>query len=272
MKGSRAAVRGSLAGLALAVGLSLSVQAAPCARDDPASRVTGDTQCIALRIFRAADAGVAPVLVVVIHGDIVGGGVAASHYPVAEAIARTQPDVVVAALLRPGYADGAGRASSGASHGHIDNYTALNVDEMAGAIAKLKAHHKARRSIVVGFSGGGAFAALLIGRHPGLLDDAVVIACPCDIKAWRATRPGRAWTRSESPIDYVERVPPATRVAVITGSADWLTPPWLAAEYAARLAARGVAARAEIVPGATHTSVFRHQTILQAVGALLAPP
>lgn len=260
------------AGSALALAISLPVHAAPCPRDDPATRVTGQAECIGFRIYRAADAGAAPVLVIVIHGDIVGGGVATSHYPVAEAIARTHADVVVAALLRPGYSDGAGRASTGASHGHIDNYSAINVDELAGAIAKLKAHHKARRGIVVGFSGGGAFAALLIGRHPGLLDDAVVIACPCDIKAWRATRPGRPWTRSESPIDYVDRVPVTTRVAVITGSADWLTPPWLAENYAARLAARGVAARAEIVPGATHTSVFRHQTILQAVGALLAPP
>ncbi len=269
MKSGRAMIRRSLAGLAAALALALPVLAAPCAREDPAARMTGRAECIAFRIYRAAHAGAAPALVVVIHGDIVGGGVAATHYPVAEAIARAQPGAVVAALLRPGYADGAGRASSGQSHGHLDNYTAANVDELAGAIAKLKTHHRARRSLVVGFSGGGAFAALLIGRHPGLLDDAVVIACPCDIKAWRTTRPGRPWTRSESPIDYVDRVPPATRVAVITGSADWLTPPWLAEDYAARLQARGVAARVEIVPGATHTGVFRHDSILRAVAALL---
>ena len=272
MTGNDAASRRILAGLMVALALVMPALAAPCPRDDPAARLTGRSACIAFRIFRAVDVGFAPVLVVVIHGDIVGGGVATTHYPVAEAIARTQSDVVVAAMLRPGYADGAGLASSGESHGHLDNYTATNVDELAGAIAKLKAHHKPRRSIVVGFSGGGALAALLIGRHPDLLDDAVVIACPCDVKAWRATRPGRPWTRSESPIDYVDSVPTTTRVAVITGSADWLTPPWLAQDYAARLIADGVAARVEIVPGATHTSVFRHPTILRAVGALLVAP
>ncbi|MBL8701699.1 MAG: prolyl oligopeptidase family serine peptidase [Alphaproteobacteria bacterium] len=248
-----------------------AAQAAPCIGDAP-TRVTGQRECLAVRMFRSAEISPAPALVVVVHGDINNSASAAAttHVPIAESLAADHRNLVVAALWRPGYHDGAGNASTGESHGHIDNYTAANVDEVAGAVAALKRRTNASRTIFVGFSGGGAFAALVIGRHPGLVDGAAVIACPCDLVAWRRNRNVRLWTRSESPSDYLARVPTTTRVVAIAGDRDTTTPAYLTRDYAERLAARGVPARAWIIPAGTHLSVFRRDIVSPVVGELLA--
>lgn len=248
-----------------------TARAAPCTDDTP-TRVTGQHECLVVRMFRSVEIAAAPALVVVVHGDIntSAAAPATTHVPIAESLAADHRNVVVAALWRPGYHDGAGNASTGDSHGHIDNYTAANVDAVAGAVAALKRRTGASRTIFVGFSGGGAFAALVIGRHPGLVDGAAVIACPCDLVAWRRNRNVRLWTRSESPGDYLDRVPPTTRVVAIAGDRDTTTPAYLTRDYAERLAARGVPARTWIIPGGTHLSVFKREIVSPVVGELLA--
>jgi alpha-beta hydrolase superfamily lysophospholipase len=251
---------------------AMSANAAPCQREDPAAAITGAGECIALRSYGAPAAGVAPTLVVVIHGDIVGGGPARSHFPVAEELARRSPGAVVVALLRPGYTDGAGRASTGDSLGHVDNYTAPVVDALAAAIARLRAIHGARRVALVGFSGGGAIAAIMLGRHPGIAEAGLIVACPCDIQGWRAERRGRKWTRSESPADYVARVPTTTRVIALVGEIDGTTPAWLTRDYAARLADAGVTARAELRPGLGHLGIFKPDIVAPLLAELLATP
>lgn len=246
--------------------------AAPCASEDPRARVTGGSECVALRSYASPDAGATPTLVVVIHGDIVGGGPANTHFPVAEELARRSRGVVVAALLRPGYTDGAGLSSTGDSLGHIDNYTATAVDALAGAIVKLRRAHAARRVVIVGFSGGGAIAGIMLGRHPGIAEAGLIVACPCDIQAWRAERKGRKWTRSESPSDYVARVPGTTRVIALVGEIDGTTPAWLTRDYAARLAAAGVSARAETRPGLGHLGIFKPDIVAPLLAELLSAP
>lgn len=248
-------------------------RAAPCVEETP-TRVTGDKECLAIRLFAAPERSARPALVVVIHGDINNGATApaTTHVPIAESLVGDHRDLVVAALWRPGYHDGAGNASSGESHRHIDNYTAANVDSVAGAIAGLKRRFAARRVVVVGFSGGGAFSALIIGRHPGLVDAAAVMACPCDLVAWRRNRGVKLWTRSESPSDYAARVPITTRVVVIAGDRDTTTPAYLSTDYAASLSARGVPARAWIISGGSHLSIFKREIVSPVVGELLATP
>jgi pimeloyl-ACP methyl ester carboxylesterase len=179
---------------------------------------------MALRLFASPEAGPAPVLVAVIHGDIAGGGTADTHVAVAEELARRSRGALVGALLRPGYADGRGLASSGDALGRVDNYTAAAIDALAGAIARLKPTHGARRVVLVGFSGGAALVAVMLGRHRELADAGLIVACPCDIRAWRAERKGRAWTRSESPADYVSGAPATTRVIALVGKIDGTTP------------------------------------------------
>src|SRR6185436_16034197 len=89
-------------------------------------------------------------------------------------------DVVAAGLLRPGYTDNAGDRSDGErGEARGDNYTADVADAVATATRALAQRVKARRVILVGHSGGASIAALVLGRHPGIADAALLVACGC---------------------------------------------------------------------------------------------
>lgn len=249
-----------------------SAGAAPCADESPTARLTGGGECLIVRSFGAAPKGAPPILVVVLHGDVSAGGPANYHFPIAAAIAAAHRETVAVAVVRPGYEDGEGGQSTGTHFGRTDSYTTTNIDAVAGVVAKLKAHHAPRRTILLGHSGGAATAGVILGRHPGLADAAVLVACPCNIAQWRISRGRSAWTRSQSPDGWVGAVPARTRVVAITGGADDNTLPFLAERYVEQLVARGIAAQVEIVPGATHNGAFRDPAVARAVAALIAAP
>jgi pimeloyl-ACP methyl ester carboxylesterase len=132
-----------------------------------------------------------PVLVLWIHGDL---GPGAEPYELAQRMARVTENVVVAALLRPGYTDAEGDVSAGRKGYAIgDNYTARVVDDVHAAINQLKARFHAHAFIVTGHSGGAGITGNLLGRHPEDANAAVLIACSCDPKGfmsrWVAEHP-----------------------------------------------------------------------------------
>jgi pimeloyl-ACP methyl ester carboxylesterase len=61
-----------------------------------------------------------------------------------------------------------------------DNWNATNTDAIANAIGALKRRYHARKVVVVGHSGGAAIAANILGRHPELIDAALLVSCPYD--------------------------------------------------------------------------------------------
>jgi pimeloyl-ACP methyl ester carboxylesterase len=235
-----------------AVALSgIEAAAAACPpRSTIAEYVFGGGLCMAATTFGAESAGAAPILIVVVHGDISDGGAATYHADFAGTLAR--PGVIAVALIRPGYAGGDGRRSQGSNYGRTDSYTAATVSAIGGAIDALRRHYRPRRVIYVGHSGGAAIGGVLIGKRPKLIDAAVLVSCPCDIARWLAERRRPQWTRSLSPAHHLPRVAMSTQVVAITGAADDNTPPHLAQDYAARLAGRGVRARFEAIAGAGH--------------------
>lgn len=209
--------------------------------------VPGGGLCLAAATYGAESAGTAPTLVVSLHGDVSAGGPGDYLFSFARGLAR--PGVVSVALLRPGYGDSAGRRSDGSDNGRRDHYTSGNIAAVGAAIDALKKHYKARRVVLVGHSGGAAFAGVLIGRRPGLAQGAVLVSCPCDIPRWRSERGRGAWPNSQSPMAAAGGVPKGTRVIAITGSSDDNTTPALAEDYVAALAKRGVSARFEPASG-----------------------
>ncbi len=249
----RKASRPGAYSLAACIALMLGCGAAraACSPDSTiADHVYGGGLCLVAETFAAEGAGDHPILIVVVHGDISDGGAATYHAKFARTLAR--PGVVVVALIRPGYSDAAGRASDGETLGRSDNYTAVNIAAVGGAIDALKKHFRARRVVYVGHSGGAAIGGVLIGKQRGLIDAAVLVSCPCDIARWLRAHGRPPWTRSESPAFYAHRIAPATEVVVITGAADINTMPGIAEDYAADLARRGVRARFVAVAGAGH--------------------
>lgn len=268
----RSRVRIWLAAIAAILFSAVSAGAAPCAEESPTGRLSGGGECLIVRSFGTATPGAPPVLVVVLHGDVSAGGPANYHFPIATAVAEAHRGTIAVAVVRPGYEDGDGGQSTGTHFGRTDSYTTTNIDAVAGVVAKLKAHHAPRRTILVGHSGGAATAAVILGRHPGLADAAVLVACPCNLVQWRASRGRPAWIRSESPDRWIGGIPARTRVVAITGGADDNTLPFLAERYVEQLRAVGLAAQVEILPGATHNGAFRDPAVARAIAALIASP
>ena len=172
-------------------------------------------------------------------------------------------------MVRPGYPDGDGISStvSPSQSGRSDHYTKENVDEVAMAIEHLKKRFNPRKVIVIGHSGGVATTAKMLGLQPGLFDSAVLVACPCDLVAWRTGR--KSWARSENPIELTDRISPVAKVLALAGDKDDNTPAALAQAYIEKLKARKINAGFLPLPNETHYSAFRSPEVFKAIRQLL---
>jgi pimeloyl-ACP methyl ester carboxylesterase len=235
-----------------------------CANPDQRSRVVGNKFCFAIRTYGTQTAGPAPTLVVVLHGDTSSGGPTSTQYRIAKAVATN--GVVGVGLIRPGYYDSEERSSDGAAN-RTDNYTPENVDAIADAVKKLKDRHKAAHTVLIGHSGGAAISGVILGRHPGLVDRALLIACNCDVRRWRDEVRRSQWS-SLSPSDHVAKVPTTAKVIAITGDKDDNSHPGLARDYVAALQARGIKAKFMTMPGAGHNITDRMRATAEYAQAL----
>ena len=219
------------------------------------------------------------ILVVLLHGDR-GGSLEQRHLDRWLEVGRSlrADDRKVLFMVRPGYRTPLGN-SSGWANPYDDDYTAENVARVAGAVSALRQSHQASRVVVVGHSGGAAITALLLGRHPGVADAALLLACPCDIPPWREHRNmqrgggDRKWT-SLNPRAFLADIAPGTPVIAATGVEDDNTLPHFAKHWVEQAAARGVRAVFEAVPGHDHGSILRWEGIAHRLQTLIAalPP
>lgn len=266
--------------LLVATGLALLIVAPSCAGGPTpidtagtARWVTVGEQRIKTRVHASTDVGEGSTLVLALHGD--RGGRAT--YVFSRRAAAAIDNVVVAAVVRPGYTDEVGDRSDGERGLRVgDNYTAEVVDVIAEVISDLKASFGASRVVVVGHSGGAAITAALLGRHPAAIDGALLVACPCDVAAWRRhmhSVRGRDWwlgpVDAVSPITVAEYVSRSVRVRMIVGSDDQTTPEELTVEYAEALQARTVDVAVTIAPGLGH-NILLEPIVLAELQQLIA--
>ncbi len=154
-----------------------------CSSLDNKNYVFGGGECFRIKTTNVINNPKA--LIILIHGDVSSGG--ASDY-LAKRAFRTNPETngfTVITLIRPGYYDSERNYSTGSAGNRKDQYTAHNVDAIASAIKNLKKIYKPNKVIVAGHSGGAAITGVIIGRHPQIVDGAVLAACPCDVPRWR---------------------------------------------------------------------------------------
>lgn len=219
------------------------------------------------KIYRSAKLDGHPVLIAVLHGDLLSADEAPSyHYEFARRAAEQMDDVVAVGLLRPGYADDAGDRSSGRRGlATGDNYTPEVVDAVAQTVRELQARFHPATTVLAGHSGGAAIAADLIGRWPHLVNAALLVSCPCDVPAWRRGMVGTKFrdvgpfsllfllpASSLSPLDLADRVSPSLRVRLVVGSRDATAPPKFTLAYAQALQMHGVDLKVTIAPGLDH--------------------
>lgn len=225
-----------------------------------------------IEVYKSAKLSAHPTLILVLHGDLLEARVPPTyHYEFARRMARSTDGVILAALLRPGYTDGAGDQSGG-SRGLAtgDNYTPQVVNVIGQSVQQLQAKFQPSATLLAGHSGGAVIAADLLGVFPSLAQAAFLVGCPCDVPAWRKymakTQLKRIGPFSAlfllpakivSPLDLAAQVPRSAKVRLIVGSRDATAPPRFSQEYASALRGNGVDVAVAILPGLEHNILLQ---------------
>ncbi len=217
-------------------------------------------------------------LIVVVHADD-DASIAPAH-GFTEATARALAGSTAIALLRPGYADAAGRRSPGArGDGNGDGYTRDRVGEVARSLIALRKRYRRARLILVGEGGGAAIAANLAGIYPTLVDGLLLVSCPCALPEWRRAMakrsPGAGFDQpvaSLDPLQTIGGVSPLLRAAVLAGADDPAGLARLSRTYAEALALRGIAVDFRILPGRDGAAMLGEPEVADALKRLVAAP
>jgi pimeloyl-ACP methyl ester carboxylesterase len=248
--------------------------AQPCA-ELPPERTVADALggCLALLPMAETKVG-AKVLIVMLHGDG-EGQLGPKQVDRWSAIGRSLVDKErnVFFMIRPGYQSPVGH-SSGWANPKDDDYTAHNMGRVAGALSVLRQTFKPEKLVLVGHSGGAATSALILGRHPGVADAALLLSCPCDVPPWREHRNaqrgrGGPWGNSLNPLEFVPAIPTGTPVLAVTDGQDDNTLPEFARRWVTQAASHGARARFEEIDGYTHASIQQWPGIARSVTNLL---
>ena len=210
-----------------------------CEDADNFGWVKGENHCFAIATVLPQKAVSRPVLRIYLHGSRKRGSSADIMYRHA---ARTPVGTVSVAMLRPEHFDWEGRQSSDKSYGNRNWATAEDIDEMAAAVRRLRKHYNASHVVMIGQSSGSDTIAVMLGRHPGTVDAALLFACACDKVAKAEYRNRRVRPRDLNPIDYVDKIPPSARIIVLIGTRHKTNPASICEPYIARLKGRGVSA------------------------------
>jgi pimeloyl-ACP methyl ester carboxylesterase len=156
-----------------------------------------------------------------------------------------------------------------------DNWNARNTDSIAAAIGELKRRYQARKVVVAGHSGGAAITANLLGRTPELIDAALLVSCPCDVKEWRQSMlklTGQPVFQGPldtlSAIDQVSGMADRVPVTMMVGSQDKVAPPALSESYRDKAVKLGKPVRLVTLAGKDH-EIFLEPAVLTELGRLI---
>jgi pimeloyl-ACP methyl ester carboxylesterase len=243
---------------------------------DEQSSVQGGPYRLSMRAFVSEVKSDSPVLVVAVHGD------APFHkpdyqYAFAAKVAATHRGVVAVGLLRPGYTDPQGNKSDG-ERGQAtgDNWNVANTDATADAIGGLKRRWNARKVVVAAHSGGAALAANVLGRHPALIDEALLVSSVFDVEKWRQymfEQTGALAFQGEietlSPIEQITGMSDQVEVALMVGSQDEVAPPGFSKHYEAVARKHGKKVRLVRLEGEGH-EIFLNPAVFAELGPMLS--
>lgn len=206
-------------------------------------------------------------LVVFIHGDSPFGDPFYQYF-VANNISRITNAISVA-ILRPGYGDGCGEVSGGEKGlTYGDNYTEEVVNAIGSVIKDVQNEVQPTKTIVMGHSGGAALTALLAASQPRLMDQSILVACPCNLGAWRKSMQqltGDAnWLNPMaglSPFDAISELDQDRRIHLFVGEKDVVTPVFLTEEYHDAVMEIGGKVSMKIFDGEDHESIVRKEIL-----------
>jgi len=239
---------------------------------DAKSWVQGGPFRLRLRPFVSEEISASPILIVVIHGDAPFNE-PEYQYVFAAKVASTYRDVVAVGLLRPGYQGNRSEGERGESVG--DNINVTNSEAIADAIGGLKRRWNARKVMVAAHSGGAALAANVLGRHPALIDYALLVSSVYDVEKWRqymfeqTCEPifqGKIDTLS--PIEQITGMSDQVEVTLMVGSEDEVAPPSFSEQYETATRKHGKRVRLVRLEGEGH-EIFLKQAVFAELGPML---
>lgn len=241
-----------------------------CSPADNLNWVIGEDECLRIITLNRDVSVSLDTLVVYLHGDGPRGGPSDYLKHIARRVYKNNAAHVI--LMRPGYYDSDRYQSTGFSYRRERrgrNTNAQYVKEIALAIKKLKDYHKPNQVIIAGHSGGAAIAALILGRHPGIANGAILVACPCNLQKQVAMLGVSSGLGALSPHDYVENITPDVTVIALTGTRDDNTFPILAIEYIEKLKKNNINATFISVKGETHNGIIGSTELYKAINEIL---
>lgn len=259
--------------IALAVALGAAapqvVAAENCAADNK-TRVAANGECLVIKVY--GEPAERTSLIIFIHGD--GYRRDPSDYGPSDYMHRIaqqfgEKGVVAVGLIRPGYYDSKENHSTGNSYREGDNYRPDVIATVAAAVKVLKNHYKAEYVVLAGHSGGSAISGVIIGKYPGLVNAAVLGACPCNVPDWRFRRGRKNWRFSLSPHDFIGGIDKKTTIFAVTGGNDGNTESVLARDYVASLRSAGIDATYIEVPEVGHNGIEKTSEYNTAIDQLL---
>lgn len=187
-------------------------------------------------------------IAVFLHGAVSAGGAADYMYDYARRFADAHPQVVSVALLAPGYYDRNGKRSAGSDAGRR---LSDDTDALIGALQALRAKFRADRIIVVGHSKGGMNLGGILGKAPGLISGAVLVAGIYDLQSLAVYR-NRPQAGIQG-IDLVDRIAKSTRIVLVHGDSDRDVPIAQSLAFDEKARAAGLDSKVVVLPGATHS-------------------
>lgn len=214
-------------------------------------------------------------LVVFLHGDSPFSD-PIYQYRIAESIGKKRNNTIAAGILRPGYRDKCGDQSAG-DVGQMmgDNYSASAVEAIADVIEGLQKSYQPKRTYLIGHSGGAALSALLSARQSQLIDQTVLVACPCDLPKWRTVMRNLTgkenWERKLpglSAIDEVSDLDDEKKIHLFVGYQDRVTPSFLSEEYAAKATELGKKVSVTVKPNADHENILRPEILKEILASI----
>lgn len=202
-------------------------------------------------------------VIIFIHSDSPFGN-PSYQYRISKNISKITNSITVA-ILRPGYTDNCDDLSEGSKGLAMgDNYSYENVKAIASIISSIKKAEKSTKIVVMGHSGGAALAALLAESNPELIDQCILISCPCNLADWRTSMQeltgNTEWSKPMdglSPIDGISKLDLNNKIHLYVGEDDPVTPAFLSTEFYNAVNKLGASVSMKIIEGADHDSILK---------------
>ena len=209
-------------------------------------------------------------------GAALAANVLGRHPALIDQVEATHRDVVAVGLLRPGYTDPQGNRSDG-ERGEAagDNWNVTNTEAIADAIGGLKRRWNARKVVVAAHSGGAALAANVLGRHPALIDQALLVSSAYDVEKWRQymfEQTGESVFQGKietlSPIEQITGMSDQVEVTLMVGSEDEVAPPSFSEQYETAARKHGKRVRLVRLEGEGH-EIFLNPAVFAELEPML---